>query len=297
LELEQAIAPLDEAARREEFRISLLGRFKHGKSSVVNALLGETVSPVDLLPCTSTLIEFRYGPERAFRERRDGRSFEASGDDFAKSAGNAAAERGVTGERWHVELPIGWLGPGLVLVDTPGSDEDPERLELANQELERTDAALVVLRADQLFGLEDMELAEELQARLGCVIIVVNRIDRIAPAQRDRVMAHARRLAGSFGVPAERVLPLSATGALAGEPEFAAMLEELRRTISQVMLADVGGARLLSLLQRTRFLLDEIRPDMDRVVSLAQERLNLAERLSGSRGERLGTFQARRAPS
>lgn len=51
---------------------------------------------------------------------------------------------------WLVTAPIEWLKPGFVLVDTPGTDEDEARCAIASTEMARADAALVVLRADQL---------------------------------------------------------------------------------------------------------------------------------------------------
>jgi len=61
LQLGAEIDELRRAAGQEEFRIAVVGRFKTGKSTLVNALLGKELSPSDTLRCTSSRIEFRGG--------------------------------------------------------------------------------------------------------------------------------------------------------------------------------------------------------------------------------------------
>lgn len=272
LGLADRLDAVDEALSRETFRISVLGRFKSGKSSVINALLDRDISPTATLPCTSTVIEFEHAAEDAFFTRvganapwqpRTRADFEALAD--------LTTEEGTSARRWRVELPVPWLGDHFTLVDTPGTNEDVERLRIANEELARADAALVVLRADQAGAIEEMEMAEDLQARVGQVLLLVNRMDLIPEDEHDMVLDYVRDLAEALDIPPERILPMSARLASEGDPRGVAMLDTVRAAISDVLATDLAGARLLNLMRRTEHLMRELEAPMRAVIEQAQE--------------------------
>src|ERR687885_2116256 len=50
--------------RQGVFRLLVLGDMKRGKSTFVNALIGENLLPSDVNPCTAVLTVLRYGPEK-----------------------------------------------------------------------------------------------------------------------------------------------------------------------------------------------------------------------------------------
>jgi GTP-binding protein EngB required for normal cell division len=112
------------------FRLVVMGEIKKGKSSFINALLGEP----DLLPtasdvATATVFKIMYGPERRFKvfflpdvdtdRRPEPKVIEASDlRDYGTEAGNRGNQRRV--DFIGLELPHPLLREGLVIVDTPG---------------------------------------------------------------------------------------------------------------------------------------------------------------------------------
>lgn len=99
-------------------RVVILGSINSGKSTLVNSLLGEAISPVGVLPITSCLLHFDYGntfkatytfsrEKRVFQQRAHFHSFLAQ----VKSPGG----------RVDIELPSPFLKQ-CRLVDTPGID-------------------------------------------------------------------------------------------------------------------------------------------------------------------------------
>ncbi|HEX9258199.1 MAG TPA: dynamin family protein [Acidimicrobiales bacterium] len=112
-------------AGRPSTVVCVVGEFKQGKSSLVNALLGQGACPVDDDLATSALTLLRYGDEvRVVVRRKEGEQLvvEEIAPDALRSwvteAGNPGNERGV--ERVDVTLPHPLLAHGLVFVDTPG---------------------------------------------------------------------------------------------------------------------------------------------------------------------------------
>lgn len=58
------LADLRQRVEQDRFQIAVVGQFKRGKTSVVNALLHRNVLPVDALPFTSVLTVLKYGDEQ-----------------------------------------------------------------------------------------------------------------------------------------------------------------------------------------------------------------------------------------
>ena len=55
---------MEEMIRRmdsDRFSIAIVGEFKRGKSTFINALLGADILPTDVLPCSATLNRVTYG--------------------------------------------------------------------------------------------------------------------------------------------------------------------------------------------------------------------------------------------
>jgi hypothetical protein len=105
--------------------VCIVGEFKQGKSSLVNALLGQAVCPVDDDMATSALTLLRYGTDvQVVVRRRAGDATEvvevppSALRDWVTESGNPDNERGV--ERVDVALPHPLLADGLAVVDTPG---------------------------------------------------------------------------------------------------------------------------------------------------------------------------------
>jgi uncharacterized membrane-anchored protein YhcB (DUF1043 family) len=112
------------------FRVLVVGEFKQGKSSLVNALLGVDVCPVDDDIATSAPTAVRYAPQRTARvlykptdDDHDGQPSSEEIDverirEFVTEATNPENERRV---QWlEIGVPSPLLADGLVLVDTPG---------------------------------------------------------------------------------------------------------------------------------------------------------------------------------
>ena len=59
-DLLEKVTALEDNIRQDRYKILVLGEFKRGKSTLVNALLGRSILPMDVLPETATLNEIVY---------------------------------------------------------------------------------------------------------------------------------------------------------------------------------------------------------------------------------------------
>jgi hypothetical protein len=105
--------------------ICVVGEFKQGKSSLVNAMLGEAICPVDDDLATSALTLLRFAPQQQVEIRRRVGEQDvvehaeiAELGDWVSEAGNPGNAKGV--ERVDVMAPNDFLAEGVAIVDTPG---------------------------------------------------------------------------------------------------------------------------------------------------------------------------------
>lgn len=142
------------------FLMVMVGPFSSGKSSIINALLGEAVMEVGPIPTTDRIAILRYG---------------------------ADVQRTRSGDTETVFYPSPLL-KNLSLVDTPGLESVfRTHEELTRRFLHRADVVLLVMIATQVLTASNLEYLQELKAYSKRVIMVVNQIDVLEPDDRENV--------------------------------------------------------------------------------------------------------------
>src|ERR1700722_13446212 len=119
---------------REPMRVAVVGREKAGKSTIVNALLGQRVAPTDVSECTRLVTWFHYGyPQRIVLEMRDGSEVETQ----LTTTGMLPDELPVPAEQVaSIQAYLtNDLLKDLILIDTPGIGSVHEEYSMATEEL------------------------------------------------------------------------------------------------------------------------------------------------------------------
>lgn len=217
----EALAALEEAAGRlgrADFRLVVLGEYKRGKTTLVNALLGSAVLPTAVVPLTSVLTEVRHGPAPEARIQFDhGEARRIPLDElpaYVTEPGNPRNHKGVA--RAIVSHPAPLLAEGVVIVDTPGIGSVFEHnSRLTYDSLEEADAVVFVLAADQPLSAEERALLRALGGVTDRILFAVNRVDVPAPAEAEESLRFIRKMLATLEEhPPEHVHPLSARRAL-----------------------------------------------------------------------------------
>jgi hypothetical protein len=209
-------------------RIAVGGRLKAGKSTLVNAILGQRLAATDVLECTLLVAWFRYGHQNRIEvRRRDERVYHVPGapgggipDDLSR-LGSPRAEIA----ELVVEVANQRLDGEYTIVDTPGIDSLSGLDDIALGALARADALLYVT---PLPGEQDMTALGELRRQARAhgmtavnVLGVLTRIDLRSggtedpwPAARRISARYAGLLAGVAGdvIPVAGLLAQTATG-------------------------------------------------------------------------------------
>ncbi|MBI4011424.1 MAG: dynamin family protein, partial [Candidatus Rokubacteria bacterium] len=275
-------AALGERLAEGRFFVACVGQVKRGKSTLLNALVGDPILPTGVVPVTSVVTVVRHGPRRAARVRLAGRPWAAI--DPATLAAyvsedlNPQNRKGAEGV--EVFLPSALLASGMCLVDTPGiGSVFSGNTRVTRDFVPHVDAALVVLGADPPLSGEELALVEEVAGHADQLVFVLNKADRLSAGERDQARAFAERvLQERLGRPVARLLQVSATEALAGRPTrdwglLTARLETLARDAGAHLVrsaAERGVARLTDRLAR---IIDERHDALVRPLDESERRL------------------------
>lgn len=202
---------LTEAGRRladPVIHVVVAGEFKQGKSSLVNALVGAPVCPVDDDAATAVPTFVRHGEEAGAQLWRDGAGREkvelADVRRFVVESAAGTGEPRVGGV--EIRIPRALLASGLVLVDTPGiGGLGSVHAAASLAAISLADAVLFVTSAAQELTRSEMEFLRRARSMCPTVACVLTKTD-FYPAWRRIRDLDAGHLAGEGDIP---LLPVS----------------------------------------------------------------------------------------
>ncbi|MDX1691834.1 MAG: dynamin family protein [Acidimicrobiia bacterium] len=280
-------------------RVAIAGRVKAGKSTLLNALVGERLAPTDAGECTKIVTWYRDGITYRVTLLTDEGPVHAR---FTRDDGAIEVDLGGRGaedvEAIDIEWPTATLRE-LTLIDTPGiasistdvSDRTHDFLAPGEEQPTEADAVLYLLRhvhAADLRFLEAFHDDEVAQATPVNAIGILSRADEVGVGRLDS-MASARRIAARYRTDpklrklCQTVVPVAGLLGQAGST----LTEDEFRALGRIAALPEERADAL-MLSVDRFVAED--PDLD---LLAVEREHLLDRL-GLFGVRLATVLIRR---
>ena len=177
----------------ELFLLVIVGEFNAGKSSVINAVLGERFLKEGILPTTNEITVLKHGDVNETKQSTDG---------------------------FYTQFIPAELLKEVNIVDTPGTNVILERQQRLTEEfVPRADLVLFVLSADRPMTESEVKFLSYIKKWGKKVVFVLNKCDRLDnEAEIDEVRAfvadNAERL---LGATEPAVMPVSAKAALAAK--------------------------------------------------------------------------------
>lgn len=216
----------------EPFLFVVVGEVKSGKSSFINALLGENICPVDAAPCTDVIQAIGYAD----------RPYEDSVRPFLKKIGR----------------PLDILQT-IAIVDTPGTNTVIENhQEITRHFIPNSDLVLMVFQAKNPYTQSAWDLLdyirEDWRKR---TVFILQQADLARPDEIETNMARVRELAIQKGIAAPQIFATSAQLEQQEQPQSG--FDDVRRFIRQTV---TGGRhyrlKLESILETAQQILDQV---------------------------------------
>jgi len=231
-ETENKINQLESLVQSDSFKVLVLGEFKRGKSTFINAMLGDEILPAYARPCTAIINEVKWGePRRALlhpaKTTENAEVLQPQEvpveqlEEYVVIQDDVSELHGNRYDRVELFWPLALCQNGVEIIDSPGLNEHDIRQKVTTDYLSRVDAILFVLSCEALASQSELEVVDNIQ-KMGHedIFFICNRFNMIRAKEQEDVRKYGiSRLAPKTKRGAERVFFISALDALEGRIE------------------------------------------------------------------------------
>ena len=171
--------------KNNEFRITIVGEFSSGKSTLIDALIGNDILPHSTSETTATLT-YIHSVERGHAKENKAEIFFSDGKtklvDFSNlkeyvTAFSKTIDVFSTIEYVDIYVHIENFDNNIVIVDTPGLNGTNHYEDRTLQEIAKADASIFVFSPAGIKATEQTFMKEELLKHQNSFFFVMNRID------------------------------------------------------------------------------------------------------------------------
>ncbi len=265
------------------FYVACVGQFKRGKSTLLNALIGESILPSGVIPVTAVPTILRFGEHRQARVRLKSGEWTDIGigdvERYVSETQNPENKKGVTA--LEVFLPSRLLREGMCFVDTPGlGSVFAGNTAATHAFLPHIDAAIVVIGADPPIAGDELSLVESVAKEVLDILFVLNKADRVTEQERNAAVEFAKRvLEQRLHRTVPSIFEVSALQQLDGNgspgewSQFVKSLEQLVERSGQQLVRDAASRSLRRLSDQLRTVVNEERDALTRPFEESEKRI------------------------
>jgi len=201
---------LEERLTQGRFNLAVLGQFKRGKSTLLNALLGEPVLPTSVVPLTAIPTFIHSGPDRrvtvSYLDDRPSEQHAAGSPEeltallsvFVAEEANPKNRLGV--RQVEVAHPAPILRKGVVLIDTPGIGSTfRHNTEATLNFLPQCDAALFLVSADPPVTELEVAFLRQVRTKVPRLFFILNKVDYLSQQERKAAVEFLEKVLAEQG--------------------------------------------------------------------------------------------------
>jgi len=198
------LSDIQDRFTKSRFHLAVLGQFKRGKSTFLNALLGEKLLPSAVVPLTSVPTFISWSSERKIRVNYLTGKIEEFVASDTTQAGDilenyVTEEKNPRNSQCVESVEVGYPSPllhhGVVLIDTPGIGSTFEHnTEATMQFIPRCDAALFLISADPPITQVEIEFLKSVRSRVVKLFFILNKIDYLNQGEQEAAVSFLRKV-------------------------------------------------------------------------------------------------------
>ena len=186
------------------FRIAVVAPFNFGKSTLINALLGQEVMPSKCIRTTGLAISIKYGKKlKIWITLSSGEVIRSSFVEILEEYVVLDKQGNIRKDVISVEVfyPHPLLKRGVELLDLPGINDTQEQNKFVKDELLQVDLVILILHAQQLFTLTEQDILNQWLVNRGIknIVFVINWMNKLKNRQDYRdVYDEAQAISNDF---------------------------------------------------------------------------------------------------
>jgi ribosome biogenesis GTPase A len=217
--LQQKLLSLERKLASNQLHLAVLGQMKRGKSSFINALLGDEILPTGVLPVTAVITEIKYGlvPQATIlystgaREQVDPGTLAA----YITESGNPGNRKQVASV--DLAYPSPFLESGIILIDTPGiGSTRPHNTRTTEGYLEKVDAGIVMLSVDPPITEVESHFIRNLKQEIPKLFFILNKVDIASAEEVSHISRFLEDELSRLQIESPEIFCLSARRAIEG---------------------------------------------------------------------------------
>ncbi|MDI6889518.1 MAG: dynamin family protein [Thermodesulfovibrionales bacterium] len=246
---------LKDKLQNNVFNLVVLGQFKRGKTTLINALLAAEILPTAIVPLTSIATIVKYGEALRIKVYfNDGRVTEIKPESlpqYVTEKGNPKNEKDV--REVVITYPSPYLKDGVRLIDTPGvGSVYQHNTDVAYQYLPKSDAAIFLLSVDQPVGQAEIEFLKDVKEYSHRIFFLQNKADYVSAEDLNESISFTKRILEEYMGWGVKMFPLSAKlaldGKLSGSRDLLekSFLPEFEKILNRFLMEEKGKVLLLS---------------------------------------------------
>jgi small GTP-binding protein len=189
---------LQERLSEGRFHLAVLGQFKRGKSTLLNALLGDQILPSSVIPLTAVPTLIQYSDKKEVRVRflggREDNIFQSDDPAMIRQYVETYVSEEINphNKLQVLQVEILWPSPllakGVILIDTPGiGSTHQHNTEMTITFLSECDAALFLISSDPPMTDTELAFLKQIKAAVPKIFFLLNKIDYLS--EEEKVVA------------------------------------------------------------------------------------------------------------
>ena len=213
-----ALTKAEKKLDEEQFNLVVIGQFKRGKSTFINALLSDNIVPSSILPLTSIVTIIQYSENKKakvkFLDNHEEKVDIGEIEKYVTEKHNP--ENRLQVKEVYVYHPSEYLKKGVRIIDTPGiGSVFKHNTDVAYNFLPYCDAAVFLMSPDPPLGEAEIEFLKSVKVYTEKFFFVLNKIDIVSDDELDEVVEFNKNLLKEYTSSEEiNIYPISAKLAL-----------------------------------------------------------------------------------
>lgn len=190
---------LNQRLENREFIISVFGQFKRGKSTLINAVLGEDVLPVGIVPVTSVVTQIKCGEKSALLSDAEG-TREIPFEELYQYINEQHNPNNIKRvDSVLIRYPSELLSTGITIVDTPGvGSMHKHNSDAAYSFVKSSDAVIFMLSVDSPINEIESGFLSQIKEYASKIYFAVNKVDVVSTDELEEYINYCQKIIGGI---------------------------------------------------------------------------------------------------